>query len=454
MRPSPWHVTHRSSTMRPSPRQRGHADTLTICPSIVWRTDRTSPRPLHCGHVVGDVPAGPRCRCRSRTVEHPEVDLLLGPGDRLLERDPQVVPQVRSRLRPPAPCRGGRRTAEERVEDVAEATEPGGAEPEVPFATAPDSRPAEHVVALAAVRVGQHLVGLVDLLEALLRRGVRVDVGVPLLGELAERSLDLGIGGAPFHAEDGVVVEFGGHSTVKDTRGRPRTRSGPGSLRNRTVGNIIPSPPIPFRIPKSDVWVGSRILSRPISDRSARLVRQPRARRSTVSSIGGVSTPVNVFCWLGWYVPRSRYGPTATSAPCPKRGFGRTTCPSRRAPKPGIPRVRAERHDHADPGQQPELQREPRCTRVALLDRRLVGGRRAAHRGSDVGVEERSPSSGRRLTGRSANPTACSAAKRKSPEASPVKTRPVRLPPCAAGASPSSRMRASGSPKPGTGRAQ
>ena len=37
---------------------------------------------------------------------------------------------------------------------------------------------------------------------------------------------------------------------------------------------------------------------------------------------------MNVFCWLGWYVPRSRYGPTAASAPCPKRGFGRTTWPS------------------------------------------------------------------------------------------------------------------------------
>ena len=49
---------------------------------------------------------------------------------------------------------------------------------------------------------------------------------------------------------------------------------------------------------------------------------------------------------------------------------------------------------------------------------------------------------------------ACSAAHRKSPDASPVKTRPVRLPPCAAGASPTSRIRASGSPNPGTGRPQ
>ena len=32
--------------------------------------------------------------------------------------------------------------------------------------------------------------------------------------------------------------------------------------------------------------------------------------------------------------------------------------------------------------------------------------------------------------------------------------RPVRLPPCAAGASPTMRMRAAGSPNPGTGRPQ
>ena len=183
---------------------------------------RTSPRPLHCGQVDGGRPGlGAAATARLARVEHPELDLLLGSGDRLLERDPQVVAQVRTGLRPPTSGGSGRRAAEERVEDVAEPTEPGVAEPEVPLALATDPRPAEHVVALAAVRVGQHLVRLVDLLEALLRRRVRVDVGVPLLGELAERPLDLGIGSAPFHAEDGVVVEFGCHSTEKDTRGRP-----------------------------------------------------------------------------------------------------------------------------------------------------------------------------------------------------------------------------------------
>jgi hypothetical protein len=67
------------------------------------------------------------------------------------------------------------------------------------------------------------------------------------------------------------------------------------------------------------------------------------------------------------------------------------------------------------------------------------------------------PSSARREVGMLAKPARCSAAIRKSPEPpapSPVNTRPVRLAPCAAGASPTISRRASASPNPGTGRAQ
>ena len=46
------------------------------------------------------------------------------------------------------------------------------------------------------------------------------------------------------------------------------------------------------------------------------------------------------------------------------------------------------------------------------------------------------------------------AANSQSPERSPVNTRPVRLPPWAAGARPRTSTRAAGSPKPGTGRPQ
>jgi acyl carrier protein len=46
------------------------------------------------------------------------------------------------------------------------------------------------------------------------------------------------------------------------------------------------------------------------------------------------------------------------------------------------------------------------------------------------------------------------ARRRASCRSSPVKMRPVRFPPCAAGARPTTSTRAAGSPKPGTGRAQ
>ena len=41
------------------------------------------------------------------------------------------------------------------------------------------------------------------------------------------------------------------------------------------------------------------------------------------SIIAGVSLPVNVFCWLGWYVPMSRLRADLDLAPCPNRGFAR-----------------------------------------------------------------------------------------------------------------------------------
>ena len=96
-----------------------------------------------------------------------ELDLLVGALDRLLERDAQVVAQVRAGLRPAAPgVAAGGRPAEERIEDVAEAAEP--LEARTAAGAAVDPGPPEHVIALAPLRVGQDLVGLVGLLEALL----------------------------------------------------------------------------------------------------------------------------------------------------------------------------------------------------------------------------------------------------------------------------------------------
>ena len=55
-------------------------------------------------------------------------------------------------------------------------------------------------------RIRQHLVGGAHLGEALLRRRVRVDVGVQLAGELAVRPLDLVGSGVAADAQDPVVV--------------------------------------------------------------------------------------------------------------------------------------------------------------------------------------------------------------------------------------------------------
>src|SRR5439155_935224 len=63
------------------------------------------------------------------------------------------------------------------------------------------------VVQLALLRVGEHLVRFVDLLEARFRVLVAgVDVGVILTGQLAVRRADLFVGGAPFEAQCLVVV--------------------------------------------------------------------------------------------------------------------------------------------------------------------------------------------------------------------------------------------------------
>src|SRR5262249_40213921 len=69
-----------------------------------------------------------------------------------------------------------------------------------------DAGPPEHVVRLALLRVGQHAVGLVDLLEPLVGARLRVDVRMPLLGQLAERALDVCVRGAARHAKNVVIV--------------------------------------------------------------------------------------------------------------------------------------------------------------------------------------------------------------------------------------------------------
>ncbi len=63
------------------------------------------------------------------------------------------------------------------------------------------------------------------------------------------------------------------------------------------------------------------------------------ARANTPSSMGGVSRPVNVFCWLGWNEHTSvRPLSSATSTPCPNRGRGVTPRCRHAASYPNAPR--------------------------------------------------------------------------------------------------------------------
>jgi hypothetical protein len=159
--------------------------------------------------------------------QDPELDLLVGASDRLLEGDPQVVAQIRARLRPAPTGRTAGRPAEERIEDVAEAAEP--LEPRARAAGAAlDSGPSEHVVALTPLGIREDLVGLAGFLEPTRRLRILVHVGMPLLGELSEGALDLRIACAAIETEHLVQVAFRGcHLSPKSTRGEPEPRRAP-----------------------------------------------------------------------------------------------------------------------------------------------------------------------------------------------------------------------------------
>ena len=178
------------------------------------------------------------------------------------------------------------------------------------------------------------------------------------------------------------------------------------------------------------------------------------ARAKTSSSIGSVSRPVKVFCWLTWKQP-STVGPPSQRdlrAVPERRHAGGHRVAGRPQHRPQRrPAEAAEHHDGPHRRQQEApLRGQPGRAGVALRGRRLVGRRGAPHRQRDRGC--RAAPARRRAevdVGWLASPARCSAANSQSPLRSPVKMRPVRLPPCAAGASPTTTMRGVGRPPAG-----
>ena len=124
-------------------------------------------------------------------------------------------------------------------------------------------------------------------------------------------------------------------------------------------------------------------------------------------------------------------------------------------PQRALPREAAEAEDdvHLSAAARPRARATPRSSRAPPASAGWPAARSAPRRRCTRRAA-RSPSSRATDSAWLASPTRCSDANRKSPERSPVKIRPVRLPPCAAGASPRIRTRAAGSPKPCIGRPQ
>ena len=197
-------------------------------------------------------------------------------------------------------------------------------------------------------------------------------------------------------------------------------------------------------------------------DRRARSTeRDARARRTPRRASAGVSRPVNVFCWLGWNAPT--IGDATARRP---RGRARTAGRGAGSSTPGD----ARSADHTRLVAERAERRRSRARRSSSSSSRTRYGAalrrarpasacspaaRSAPRRRCTRRAARRPSSRATDVGWFAKPLRCSDANRKSPDRSPVNTRPVRLPPCAAGARPTTQHAGvAGRRSPGTGRPQ
>ena len=143
---------------------------------------------------------------------------------------------------------------------------------------------------------------------------------------------------------------------------------------------------------------------------------------------------------------RRRPAAPAASAPWPNRGCGRRHAAPPAAASAGQRRVPAERRPgHDDPHPTARPAPAPRRARARRCPARpgsacSAAARSAPRRRTRVSTSS-SPSPRWVLVGWLARPTRCRLANSQSPERSPVKIRPVRLAPWAAGARPTTRTR-------------
>src|SRR5262249_55342095 len=186
---------------------------------------------LRAGLRAAAVARGARGETRDR-------ERLLAAARRLLEGHLELVLQVLAppHPRPPTTAAPG---AEEVPEEVSEDVLEAGAEVEAAESALLEGCVAEAVVACSPVGIGQNLIGLADLLEALLGlRIARVLVRVILERQLAVGLLQILVAAGPGNAQHLVVVAL--HRSITTHPHERKPSSAP--RRMRAVVQIGPAP--------------------------------------------------------------------------------------------------------------------------------------------------------------------------------------------------------------------
>ena len=183
-RPSPPHLAHGCGDDRAvalAGRARAGRDDLAEEGAL----DRLDLAPAAAGVAGASGGCRPPCRRRCRSGRRTAVSTLIGASTpnavSCRSSSSRRIASAPGRVRGRGPRDG--RAAEERVHDVLEADERAGRRRRPPPPPG-RQRVAAEVDDLPLLRVGEDLVGGVDLLELLLRRRVRVDVRVELARQL------------------------------------------------------------------------------------------------------------------------------------------------------------------------------------------------------------------------------------------------------------------------------
>src|ERR1700730_6431816 len=200
---------------------------------------------LHHGSITHLAPLSGKARAATRgtSLRHLRLNGALAPARGLLERDLEGVLDVLASLPSdgstarPLETEAGKPAAlagEVGVEEVAEIAESGGLAgtsarlrlvlaSEFLLAFDPLTIGAKLVVLRSLLGVAEHLVGLVDQLEAVGGLGVLIDVRVELARQPTVGGLDLLLGGGPGDPECLVVVLVLGrsHGLLSDARNSP-----------------------------------------------------------------------------------------------------------------------------------------------------------------------------------------------------------------------------------------